>query len=147
MLEGNYAMMIYGLQTCAICQRARKTLEAKGIDVIFRDVRSEPLSEAELSKLIVEFGDRLVDRKSNDYRALNNWLKNSEAEAQIAAQPKVMARPVIRDNDRFFLGWDDGVQEAVLADRCPEFDCTLRQSQLRCLCPRMRPQMELSYGS
>ena len=62
MLEGNYAMMIYGLQTCAICQRARKTLEAKGIDVIFRDVRSEPLSEAELSKLIVEFGGRGADR-------------------------------------------------------------------------------------
>lgn len=116
MLKGNYAMMIYGLQTCAICQRARKTLEAKGIDVTFRDVRSEPLSEAKLSKLIVEFGDRLVDRKSNDYRGLNDWLKNSEAEAQIAAQPKVMARPVIRDNDRYFLGWDDGVQEALLAD-------------------------------
>ncbi|KKK59270.1 hypothetical protein LCGC14_3036090, partial [marine sediment metagenome] len=35
---------------------------------------------------------------------LNNWLKNSEAEAQIAAQPKIMVRPVIRDVDKFFLG-------------------------------------------
>ena len=109
-------MIIYGLQTCAICQRARKALEAKGIDVSFRDVRSEPLSEAELSELIEEFGDRLVDRKSNDYRALSNWLKESEAEAQIAAQPKVMARPVIRDVDRFFLGWVEGVQAALFAD-------------------------------
>ncbi|HDZ82744.1 MAG TPA: hypothetical protein ENH56_16115 [Roseobacter sp.] len=109
-------MMIYGLQTCAICQKARKTLEAKGFDVSFRDVRSEPLSEAELSRLIEEFGDRLVDRKSNDYRALNDWLKNSEAEAQITAQPKVMARPVIRDSDKFFLGWDETVQEALLTD-------------------------------
>lgn len=109
-------MIIYGLQTCAICQRARKALEAKGIDVSFRDVRSEPLSEAELSELIEEFGDRLVDRKSNDYRALSSWLKESEAEAQIAAQPKVMARPVIRDVDRFFLGWDEGVQAALFAD-------------------------------
>ena len=109
-------MMIYGLQTCAICQKAHKALEAKGMDVSFRDVRAEPLSEAELSELIEEFGDRLVDRKSNDYRALNNWLKNSEAEAQIAAQPKVMARPVIRDGDKFFLGWDETVQEALLTD-------------------------------
>ncbi len=109
-------MMIYGLQTCAICQKARRALEAEGMDVSFRDVRAEPLSEAELSGLIQEFGDRLVDRKSNDYRALNDWLKNSEAEAQIAAQPKVMARPVIRDRDKFFLGWDETVQKALLAD-------------------------------
>ncbi len=109
-------MMIYGLQTCAICQKARRTLEAEGRDVSFRDVRAEPLSEAELSGLIEEFGDRLVDRTSNDYRALNNWLKNSEAEAQIAAQPKVMARPVIRDRDRFFLGWNETVREALLTD-------------------------------
>ena len=109
-------MMIYGLQTCATRQTARKALEAKGITVTFRDVRADPLSEAELSELIAEFGDRLVDQKSNDYRALNNWLKNSEAEAQIAAQPKVMARPVIRDGDTFFLGWDETVQDALLGD-------------------------------
>lgn len=107
-------MMIYGLQTCAICQKARRALEAEGLDISFRDVRAEPLSEAELSVLIEEFGDRLVDRKSNDYRALNDWLKNSEAEAQIAAQPKVMARPVIRYRDRFYLGWDKTVQKALL---------------------------------
>ena len=109
-------MMIYGLSTCAICQRARKTLESHGIEVHFRDVRAEPLSEQELNVLILEFGDRLVDRKSNDFRALNDWLKNSEAEAQIAAKPKVMARPVIRDQDKYYLGWDDEIQKALLPD-------------------------------
>ncbi|MFT7593070.1 MAG: arsenate reductase [Paracoccaceae bacterium] len=108
-------MIIYGLNTCAICQKARKALEAEGKDVSFRDVRADPLSEAELAELITEFGDRLVDRTSNDYRALNDWLKNSEAEAQIAARPKVMARPVIRDGDMFYLGWDEAVQKALLA--------------------------------
>lgn len=108
-------MMIYGLNTCAICQKARKALEAAGKEVSFRDVRAEPLSEAELAELITEFGDRLVDRKSNDYRGLNTWLKNAEAEAQILAQPKVMARPVIRDRDRLYLGWDETVQKALLA--------------------------------
>jgi arsenate reductase len=107
-------MIIYGLSTCAVCQKARKALEAAGKDVSFRDIRAEPLSEAEIDELIFEFGDRLVDRKSNDYRALNDWLKNSEAEAQITAKPKVMARPVIRDQDTYYLGWDDAVQTALL---------------------------------
>lgn len=107
-------MLIYGLDTCPICSKARKALAAAGKDVSFRDVRAEPLSEAELAALIAEFGDRLVDQKTNDYRGLNMWLKNSEADAQIAAQPKVMARPVIRDGDNFYLGWDDATQEALL---------------------------------
>lgn len=108
--------MIYGLNTCAICRKARKALEATGKDVSFRDVRAEPLSEAELAELVAEFGDRLVDRKTNDYRSLNDWLKNSEAEAQISARPKVMVRPVIRDQDRLYLGWDNAVQKALLPD-------------------------------
>lgn len=107
-------MIIYGLSTCAICQKARKALETAGKDVSFRDVRADPLSEAELADLIAEFGDRLVDRKSTDYRALNDWLKNSESDAQISAQPKVMARPVLRDQDLFYLGWDETVQKALL---------------------------------
>jgi len=107
-------VIIYGLRTCAVCQSCFKALEAGGKEVSFRDVRAEPLSEEELADLIVEFGDRLVDRTSNDYRALNDWLKNSEAEAQISAQPKVMTRPVIRDDNLFYLGWDEAVQKALL---------------------------------
>ncbi|PLS21002.1 arsenate reductase family protein [Neptunicoccus cionae] len=108
-------MMIYGLETCPECQKARKALEAAGHDIAFRDVRAEPLSEAELEELIVEFGDNLVDRNTNDYRALSDWLKNSEAEAQITAKPKVMARPVIRNGDALYLGWGAEVQNALLA--------------------------------
>jgi arsenate reductase-like glutaredoxin family protein len=107
-------MIIYGLETCSICNKARKALEAAGFDITFRDVRADPLSEAELTELIIEFGDRLVDRNTNDYRGLNQWLKNSEAEAQISAKPKVMARPVIRDGDNFYLGWGQATQDALL---------------------------------
>ena len=107
-------MIIYGLSTCAVCQRARKELEAQGNDIVFRDVRSEPLTETELTILITEFGDRLVDRTTNDFRTLNDWLKNSETEAQIAAKPKVMARPIIQDMKTFYMGWDEAVQEALL---------------------------------
>lgn len=107
-------MIIYGLSTCAVCQKAQKALEAAGAQVTFRDVRADPLTEAELDTLIAEFGDRLVDRTSNDYRGLNDWLKNSEAEAQISAKPKVMARPVIENDGTFFMGWDESVQKALL---------------------------------
>ena len=107
-------MIIYGLNTCAICKNACKALEAAGNDVIFRDVRAQPLTEAELAVLIAEFGDQLVDRTTNDWRGLTDWLKHSDAEAQIASKPKLMARPVIRDGDVYYLGWDKAVQEALI---------------------------------
>jgi len=59
---------------------------------------------------------------THDYRALNAWLKNSNADAQISSKPKGIARPVIRDDDddddddRFYLGWTIEVQKALLAD-------------------------------
>lgn len=108
-------MMIYGLSTCSVCQKALKALESDGKDVVFRDIRAEPLNEAELAELVAEFGDRLVDRNSSDYRGLNAWLKASEVDAQISAKPKVMARPVIRDQNTLYLGWDEAVQKALLA--------------------------------
>ena len=54
-------MIIYGLETCTLCQRAKKTLEDNGISVFLRDIRADPLLETELIELINEFGDRLVD--------------------------------------------------------------------------------------
>jgi arsenate reductase len=107
-------LLIYGLSTCPVCSRAQKDLEAAGIQTTFRDVRADPLSETELGTLLAEFGDRLVDRTTNDYRALSDWLKNSEADAQIMAKPKVMARPVLSDGDTLYLGWDDTVRAKLL---------------------------------
>ncbi len=107
-------MIIYGLNTCADCQKARIALQAAGKNFDFRDVRAEPLSPTELAELIAEFGDRLVDRTSNDWRALSDWMKHSEAEEQLTAKPKLMARPVIRDGNAYYLGWDEAVQGALL---------------------------------
>ena len=70
-----------------------KTLELVDNKITFQDLRAEPLAEAELEELLVELGDRFVDRTTNDYRALNTWLKNSEVDAQISSKPKVMATP------------------------------------------------------
>lgn len=83
--------------------------------ISFRDIRSNPLNDVELNELINEFGDRLVDRKSNDYRSLNVWLKNSEVDAQISSQPKVMARPIIRNKNNFYIGWDDEIKSQLLS--------------------------------
>ncbi|GLS86917.1 hypothetical protein GCM10010873_18910 [Cypionkella aquatica] len=107
-------MILYGISTCDTCKKALKALEAAGKSVTFRDVRAQPLSESEIDKIVMEFGDRAVNKQSTTYRGFNDFLKASDPEAQIAAQPAVMKRPVIDADGKFYLGWDDAVQAALL---------------------------------
>ena len=107
-------MILFGIPTCDSCKKALKALEAAGRQVTFRDVRAAPLSETEIAEIVREFGDRVINRQSTTYRGFSNFLKLSEPEAQIAAQPTVMKRPVICDGDSWHLGWDDEVQAALL---------------------------------
>lgn len=107
-------MILYGIPTCDTCKKALRALETAGHAVTFRDIRKDPLSEAEIARLVTEFGDRLINKSSTTYRGFNDFLKASEAEAQIAAQPAVMKRPVIEAEGRLFLGWDEPVQTALL---------------------------------
>ncbi len=108
-------MILYGIPTCDTCKKALRALKAAGRDVTFRDIRAEPLGEAEIAAIVGEFGERAVNRQSTSYRSFNDFLRASDPEAQIAAQPTVMKRPVIRDGDRWFLGWDSEIEAALTA--------------------------------
>lgn len=107
-------MILYGIATCDTCKKAIKAIEAAGKTVTFRDVRANPLTEAEIDRIVMEFGDRVVNKQSTTYRSFGEFLKASDPEAQIAAQPAVMKRPVIEHEGKWLLGWDDVVQAAVL---------------------------------
>jgi arsenate reductase-like glutaredoxin family protein len=37
-------MILYGIPTCDTCKKAQKALKEVGHEVIFRDIRAEPLS-------------------------------------------------------------------------------------------------------
>ncbi|MCF8510279.1 MAG: hypothetical protein K9G43_02430 [Rhodobacteraceae bacterium] len=106
-------MILYGISTCDTCKTALKALERAGHAVTFRDIRKEPLNTAEIDALVTEFGGRLINKQSTTYRSFSDFLRESEPEAQIAAQPTVMKRPVIQA-DRWYLGWDAEVQSALL---------------------------------
>lgn len=108
-------MIVYGISTCDTTKKAIKALERAGREVTFRDVRATPLSEAEIDRLVVEFGDQLINRQSTTYRGFSEFLRASDPEAQIAAQPAVMKRPVIEDQGRFWLGWDAATEAALTA--------------------------------
>lgn len=108
-------MILYGISTCDTCKTALKAIQAAGLAVEFRDVRADPLSADEIGDFVTAFGDAIVNRSSTTWRGLSDWLKASDTEDQLAAQPTLMKRPVIRKDEALYLGWDARVQAAVLA--------------------------------
>lgn len=109
-------MILYGISTCDTCKKALKALARAEKPVTFRDIRAEPLSAGEIEAIVAEFGDRAVNKQSTTYRGFSDFLKMSEPEAQIAAQPTVMKRPVIRSETGWHLGWDDAIEAALTAE-------------------------------
>jgi len=103
-------MILYGIPTCDTCKKALKALGVAGHDVIFRDVRKDPLTATEVDRIVQEFGDAAVNKTSTTYRSFGDFLKASDADAQISAQPAVMKRPVIQSGETWTIGWDDVVQ-------------------------------------
>jgi arsenate reductase (glutaredoxin) len=108
-------MILFGIPTCETCKKAMKALQAAGKDVAFRDIRANPLSRQEVETIVHHFGARAVNQQSTTWRAFSAFLKASDPEAQILAQPTVMKRPVIRDGERWYLGWDAATLAALTA--------------------------------
>ena len=108
-------MIIYGLSTCDSTRKAMRALDRAEKSYTFRDVRAQPLTEAEIAEIVGEFGEKAVNRQSTTFRSFNAFLRESEPEAQIAAQPTVMKRPVIHDGNNWYLGWSPETEAALTA--------------------------------
>jgi arsenate reductase (glutaredoxin) len=108
-------IVLYGIATCDTCKKARKALEAGGARVVFRDVRAEPLSDAEIDAFVTEFGDAIINKQSTTWRGASDFLRMSEPEAQLRAQPTLMKRPVIQSEAGLTLGWDEAVMARHLS--------------------------------
>ena len=108
-------MIIYGISTCDTTKAAIKALQKAGKDVSFRDIRTNPLTEAEIDAIVTEFGDRAINKQSTTYRSFSPFLREAQPEAQIAAQPTVMKRPVVQDGTTWSIGWDPAIEAKLTA--------------------------------
>ena len=105
---------LFGIATCDTCRKARRALEEAGQGVTFRDVRAEPLSAAEISRLEAQFGDRIVNRASTTWRNLTEAERARPTAELLGGHPTLMKRPVIARGDELFLGWGKDVQAQLL---------------------------------
>ena len=100
-----------GKPGCTTCEKARDFMERRGYELQYRDLWKDPLSAAELEKLI---GPRdhtdFLNTHSEAYREKNlveNPPTRREAIRMMAKEPRLIRRPVIVAGGRVVLGFDE----------------------------------------
>ncbi len=91
---------MYGIKNCDTIKKARKWLEANGIDYAFHDYKTEGIDRARLEKWCRELGwEAVLNRAGTTFRKLHEKDKDNLSEAKavklMLAQPSMIKRPVL----------------------------------------------------
>jgi Spx/MgsR family transcriptional regulator len=104
--------------SCTTCRKAKEYLEKLGSELELRSLDSEPLSEAELDKLIGTRDYKLFLSQRNElYRTKNMAEKpptRQEAIKYMAKVPNLIRRPVVIRGDQIVLGYDEEAFKKLL---------------------------------
>ncbi len=109
-------LKMYGLDYCSTVQKARAALESAGWKIEFHDVKSETPDQAEWTRMLADFGEKLVNRASLTWRAMSEDERAEPPEVMLASKPALMKRPAIEVAGQYFLGWTANVKRALGAD-------------------------------
>lgn len=104
--------ILYGIKNCDTVKKARKWLEAHGVDYRFHDFRADGLDEARLRGWVIELGwETLVNRRGTTWRQLPAEVRESIDEASAIAlmlgNPALIKRPVLDLGERRVVGFSD----------------------------------------
>ncbi|WP_425283790.1 transcriptional regulator SpxA [Mesobacillus persicus] len=99
--------------SCTSCRKAKAWLEDNHIEFIERDILSEPLTKEEIKSilLLTEDGtDEIISTKSKTFQELNiniDSLPMHELYKIIISNPKMLRRPIIQDEKRLLVGYNE----------------------------------------
>ncbi len=109
---------LYGIKNCDTIRRARKWLEANGIDYRFHDVRSDGLDESQLNNWVEILGwETLLNKRGMSWRKLADEDKTDldadKAARLMLAQPAMIKRPILEHNGELFCGFSDARYQQI----------------------------------
>lgn len=116
------ASVVYGLNKCDTCRKARKWLDRNGADHRFIDYRDEPVTPATLRQWADAVGgfESLVNRSGTTWRNLATNRKSPGSAAEwsllIREYPALVRRPVLVLADgSVHLGFSDTLYSRLFA--------------------------------
>jgi arsenate reductase len=104
----------YHYPNCSTCKKARKWLDARGVEVNTIDLVATPPSAAELARVLERGGlelRKLFNVSGQSYRE-GGWkdrlatIERAAALAALAADGKLIKRPILLGDDFALVGFD-----------------------------------------
>ena len=111
---------VYGIKNCDTVKKALKWLMEHNIEHKLHDYRVDGLDTAFLQQAEAKFGwENLVNKRSTTWRNLDEDVKKtlstSTALSVLAANPTLIKRPIILQEGKALIGFDEKEYQAVFA--------------------------------
>jgi arsenate reductase len=109
----------YGIPNCDTVKKARKWLDASGIDYAFHDYKKEGADPAKLKRWVAEKGwEVLLNRAGTTFRKLPDADKQgidaAKAVKLMMEQPSMIKRPVVEHAGGLLVGFKEAEWETAL---------------------------------
>lgn len=110
----------YGIPNCDTVKKARKWLDARGVDYVFHDYKKEGADPARLREWIAAAGvDRVLNRRGTTYRKLSDAQKADidadKAVTLLQEHPSMIKRPVVEHPGGLLIGFAEDEWDAAFS--------------------------------
>lgn len=106
-------IQLYGIPNCDTVKKARKWLDAQGIDYAFHDLKKEGADPVKVKAWIAAKGtETVVNRRGTTFRKLSQDDKALAADSHTAVtllvqHPSLIKRPVVEHPGGILIGFKD----------------------------------------
>jgi len=111
---------LYGIPNCDTVKKARKWLDANGLDYAFRDYKKEGADEGQVGAWIADKGvDIVLNKRGTTFRKLSDAEKEQAGDSHKAVQllvqhPSMIKRPVVEHENGILIGFKEDEWSANL---------------------------------
>ena len=110
---------LYGIPNCDTVKKARKWLDAEGLDYTFHDYKKEGADPEKLAAWIKAEGvDTVLNRRGTTWRKLSEAEKAdvdaAKAVTLLQANPSMIKRPVVEHSGGLLVGFSENEWAAAL---------------------------------
>ncbi len=103
---------VYGIPNCDTMKKARRWLEANGVEYDFHDYKKRGVPEKNLKAWVKRAGwETILNKRGTTWRKLDDELKhnidNESAIKIMLDNPSIIKRPVLESNQLLFIGFKE----------------------------------------
>jgi Spx/MgsR family transcriptional regulator len=103
-------LIIHGIKNCDTVKKARKWLEAEGVEHTFHDFRKDGLTDDMVNAFVAALGwEAVLNRRGTTWRKLpddeTEGVDEAKAKVLLLANDALIKRPVWQKGDEYRLGF------------------------------------------